>query len=145
MPHTPTNEAATNFVTATETLTQQVKTWLAAYKTTWDVRVFSGTNPADLAKFVFGLRPPAAVVMYDGSNWQAEPDRRALDLSVVVVAANADLETGSTTVRGMLDDAVAAIDWQQKDQALFRASRDSVVDLGQGLACVRLQLTVEDR
>jgi hypothetical protein len=137
--------AATDFTTATETVVQQIKTWLASAQTTWNCQVFSGTNAEDVAKFVFGLRSPAAVVLYDGSTWKgAEPLRRKLNVSVLLVNENHQRETGGTTVRGMLDSAVAALDMQSSDQYLVRVMSDSAVDLGTGKGCVRLQLIVED-
>lgn len=144
-PEPPTNgNAATNYVEGTDAVTQQVATWLSSFQTTWNVVVFSGTSKEEIGGFCAGLRGPAAVVMYTGSSWRAEPRRRISNISVVLVTDNHQVESGGETVRDMLDDAVGALDAQLLNNAYFRADSDAVVDLGVGKGAVELRLTVED-
>lgn len=147
MPVTPpvnNGNPATGYVETTDALVQQVKTWLSTFQTTWNVVVFSGTSKEDIAGFCQGLRAPAAVVMYTGSNWRVEPKRREASISVVVINDNHQIESGGPTVRGMLDSAVGAIDGQLLNQAYFRADSDLVVDLGVGKGAIELKIHVED-
>jgi hypothetical protein len=135
---------ATEFTTATETIVQAVKTALASAQTTCVCSVCSATAADDIRHHVFGLRGPAAVVLYMGSDWRVEPLRRRLKVAVVLVFDNAQIESGGTSVRGMLDSAVTALDVLTGDQYIIRIQDDAPVDMGPGRECIQANFTVED-
>lgn len=137
--------AATNFTTNTETLTTQIKTLLSTAQTSWNCHVCSCTSVDDVVNYLHGLRGPAAVVIYMGSQWRtARPSHRKPRFDIALICDNGQMEAGGTTIRGMLDSAVAALDMQQYEQCLVRCVEDAPQDIGMGRSCVRLAIEIED-
>lgn len=134
----------TTYTTPTETLVNAIIGQIASAHKSWCVAAFNGTSADDLHGFLPGLRAPCAAVMYRGSTWSPLPERRIVDIDVFLVAANAQGDAAGTTIRGMIDACVAAIDGQVSGHALFQAADDSAQDIGPGVACAKVSFKIRD-
>jgi hypothetical protein len=134
-------EPSTDFVEPTDDIVTGTVLLLQNAQSSWDVQPFSGTSNAELFEYIPGLRLPAAVVAYRGSDWQNLP-RRKLNLAVVIACQSNQVEEGASTVRGML--VVDALDCQIAAGAIYHVRTDEAVDVGPGIACHIVGFDVDD-
>lgn len=144
---------ASSRVTATSQTTQSIldytKTRLEATtdmgvdEVEWSVELFPGTEAGELFEFIPQLGLPCAVVMYaSASDWEDKP-QRTLPVSVVV-ACEAFNIAANTTLSGLIDQAVALVDRQIQNQAVWEIRSDIPVDLRPGIAASLLTFEVKD-
>ena len=134
----------TGHINSTENTVKQIKSILATAQTTWTCSVFSGTSAEDMRGLLPGLVLPAAIVRYVDSQWKVDGAWRRSTYEVALICANSDIESAGTSIRGMIDSAVAALDSQVYNQAFIWADSDSVIDLGPNKAAAILKIIVED-
>lgn len=118
----------------------------------WSVETFSPTSYKELFAYLPGLQLPAAVVCWQGADINRNPGRPQRiyhNLSVLVLAANADMEAGAGSARALIDAALALLDLHQSANATWRATGVDAVDLSatdcaSGVACYAIQFEVGD-
>lgn len=142
----------TDYIQAIEDIIQETVDQLEAVETTWNVEVFSGTSYAELFEFLPGVRPPAAIVCWQGAEVNRTPGRPQRiyhQVTVLVLARHADPEQGAVTARELLDLAMGALDEHVATNARWRVMGLAAVDLSDaetapGVACYAIECEVGD-
>ena len=112
------------------------------------VETYSGTSLTALFEFLPDILvkhqgKPVAVVVYSGSDVGNLP-RRTVRVSVLLLVENADFEAGQVSCRYLLDRVYGALDEHTVNEATWKASGDSALDLGPGVEAIKADFTVLD-
>lgn len=118
----------------------------------WNVCKFSGTSFESLFSFLPSLTLPAAVVIYQNSEFNKEPGRPQRvyhDLSVLVLVEEADLEKGSKCGREYAMEVANIVDDSVYNNAVFRIIDIAALDfsdsnLAPNVSCYVVGIEVGD-
>jgi hypothetical protein len=120
----------------------------------WAVETFSATSYKDMFARFPGLPLPAVLVCLEGADIRiagtsGRPQRIYYNLTVLVLAGNADLGAGAVSARDLVFAALALLDDYQSGNATWQATGFDAVDLSAadcapGVACYAVQFEVGD-
>jgi len=118
----------TNFIEPTKEIIAWVKSQLEIYMG-WNVYRYDKINKDELFMYILELETPCAIVIYTGSTYDDENERRRGSFSVIVADKDStDTESATNDAQDLLDKVISLLDHEIYKDAFFRVVSDKPID-----------------
>jgi len=118
----------TNFIEPTKDIVSWVIGKLEGY-TYWGVHKYQKLNYDEIFKYVIELRCPAAVVVYTGSQYDDQIQRRDGTFVVIVIEKDmTDSDAGAIDAQDLLDKAISLLDHEVYNDMFCKVKYDKLID-----------------